>query len=310
MENLSAEEQLKGLIRGLLEGGVWVKEPRTGENILALFDAKIVIEAGDFPWFTDSLSSPRLSFEELWFFLRGDTDTKLLEAKGVNFWRGNTSREALDKVGLHYLIEGELGSAYSLQWRQSGGYDRPYSKWSGKSTATGFGTDQFLNLFKGLRDNKYGRRHLVTLWNPSENGEACITPCWHTSTWNVLPNKDGEDELHVKLTNRSLDCLFGAKYALMQYKLLQMAFCKAFGFKEGKVVADLSNYHLYENQVEYAKEFLAREGTPHEDNHIALGDWVKFETAQDILDLQWEDWEVLYKYNKEPFKTPRPMMIA
>lgn len=307
---MKAEDQVRGLITKLFSEGVWVKDPRTEENTLSLFDNKIVIEAGHFPWFTGELASPRLAFEEMWFFLRGDTDTKLLEDKGINFWRGNTSREALDKVGLYYLNEGEMGSAYSLQWRQSGGYNRSASAKLGKSLSNGFGEDQFINLLKGLRDNKYGRRHLVTLWNPSENGVGCITPCWHTSTWVVLPNKAGEDELNVKLNNRSLDSLFGAKYALMQYKMLQMVLCKVFGFKEGKISSDLSNYHLYENQIEYAEELLTRECTPHENNSIKLKDCVKLDNFQDILDLQWEDWEVVYEYNREPFKTERPQMVA
>jgi thymidylate synthase len=38
--------------------------------------------------------------EELLFFIKGETDTKKLEELGVNIWKGNTSREFLDKRGL------------------------------------------------------------------------------------------------------------------------------------------------------------------------------------------------------------------
>ena len=304
---MTAEEQLNSLIRDVLDNGVKVDDPRTGESTLALFDSKIVVEEGDFPFFTNVLASPRLAFEELWFMLRGETDTKELEVVGVNFWKGNTSREALNKVGLSHLNEGELGSAYSCQWRNSGGYS-----WSfGKSVkGSRFGIDQLAGLLVGLRTNKYSRRHLVTLWNPKENKWGCITPCHHTSQYVVLPNKDGGDTLHVKLVNRSLDCVFGLRYAIMQYRMFQMALCKMFGFKLGRLSLDLSQYHVYTNQIEYAKELLEREGGMQGYCSLKLSDGVEFGDIYDLLELQWYQWEMSYKCNEQPFVAPRPDMVA
>src|SRR5208282_5265742 len=59
--------------------------------------------------------------EELLFFLRGETDTKILEAKGVNIWKGNTTREFLDERCLYELPEGDMGKGYSFQYRNFGG---------------------------------------------------------------------------------------------------------------------------------------------------------------------------------------------
>src|SRR6056297_1527248 len=61
------------------------------------------------------------AWEEMRLFLSGETDTKILEAKGINFWKGNTSREFLDSRGLYHLPEGSLGKSYSYQWRNAGG---------------------------------------------------------------------------------------------------------------------------------------------------------------------------------------------
>jgi len=303
---MTVEQQLNNLIRDVLENGVKVDDPRTGESTLALFDNKIIVEEGEFPFFTNVLASPRLAFEELWFMLRGETDTKKLEAVGVNFWKGNTSREALDKVGLGYLNKGELGAAYSMQWRNSGGYTFK----EGKSVNTGNGEDQLETLLLGLRDARYSRRHLVTLWNPNENHWSCITPCHHTSQYVVLPNKDGGDTLHVKLVNRSLDCVFGLRYAIMQYRMFQMALCKMFGFKLGVLSLDLSQYHVYTNQIEYAKELLEREGGMQEQCSLKLSDGVEFGDMYDLLELRWDQWEMSYKYNKHPFAASRPEMVA
>lgn len=308
---MTGEVQLNNLIEDVLLNGVEVDDPRTGEKTLALFDSKIVIKEGDFPFFTNTLAHPRLAFEEMWFFLRGETQTKELEKKGVNFWKGNTSRESLNRVGLSYLDEGELGSAYSNQWRHSGGYDSYLAELFGTSEVENdfAGKDQLESLLYGLRENKYGRRHVINLWNPNENVYGCITPCWLQSIYVVLPDKDGNDTLHLKLHNRSLDTLFGARYALMQYRMFQMVLCRMFGFKLGKLSADLTQYHLYDNQIEYAKELLSRDFVK-ADNSLKLKEGVVIETMSDLITLSWEDWEMSYTYNKEKFITPRPEMVA
>lgn len=58
--------------------------------------------------------------EELLFFIKGETDTKKLEEVGVNIWKGNTSREFLDKRGLNHYKEGDMGPMYGFQWRHFG----------------------------------------------------------------------------------------------------------------------------------------------------------------------------------------------
>ena len=106
------------LIRDVLAFGT-PQTDRTGVGTISMFDAKVIYPSGNFGCFsTIKPASLRMSFEELWFFLRGETDTKKLEEKGINFWKGNTSREFLDKRGLGHLSDGNLGAAYSQQFRQ------------------------------------------------------------------------------------------------------------------------------------------------------------------------------------------------
>lgn len=284
------------LLSDILEYGVEVPNERTGTSTLALFDAKIILE-GDYDFVTNRLASPRLAFEEMMFFLRGETDTKILEEKGVNFWRGNTSREFLDARGLQHLPAGDIGAAYSAQWRKFGGY---YDYGQGS-------VDQLANLIDGLRDDKYGRRHLVTLWNPLESDMMALTPCHHTSQYVVLPDGDGNDVLHVKLINRSLDVAFGTAFALYQYRMLQVMLCEMFGFKMGRLSLDISHAHVYDNQIEYVKELLSR---TYEESDNSLTFNKDITTLDDLLSVEWSDWEMVYKYNDTPFKTPRPQMVA
>jgi thymidylate synthase len=285
-----------GLIEDVLTLGEQQTD-RTGVGTLSIFDAKVVYPKDKFGCFsTAKPASLRMAFEELWFFLRGETDTKKLEAKGINFWKGNTSREFLDKRGLDYLPEGHLGAAYSSQFRQAGYWscDRDFSE----STRV----DQLQNLVNDLGKDPYSRRLMVDLWNPVEHEYMCLTPCWFNFQVVVIG-----DILHMKLRNRSLDSIFGYSFAVQQYRLLQLCLCKMFGYKLGKLSADLSHVHIYNNQIGYAKELLTRDLG--EQGEVIIKKEIK--TLEDLLSLQWEDFEVVgLVVNDSPFKTPIPAMAV
>lgn len=261
---------------------------RTGVGTLSMFDAKIVYPEDTFACFsTIKPAALRMAFEELWFFLRGETDTKKLEEKGVMFWRGNTSREFLDKRGMQRFPEGDLGKAYSAQFREFGyGGERP--------------VDQLKNLVSDLKKDPYSRRLMIDLWNPAEHHLMCLTPCWFNFQVVVIG-----DYLHMKLRNRSLDSVFGYSFAVQQYRLLQLCLCKMFKYKLGRLSADLSHVHIYKNQVEYAKELVTRDLG--KQGEVIINK--KLETLEDLLSLEWEDFSVVnLKVNNKEFVTPRPNM--
>jgi thymidylate synthase len=279
------------LIKDILEYGQ-EQQDRTQVGTISIFDAKVVYPEGTFGCFsTIRPASLRMSFEELWFFLRGETDTKKLEAKGVNFWKPHTSREFLNNRGLYFLTEGNLGAAYSCQFRQAG-------YWSDADD----GVDQLKNLVDGLENDPYSRRLMIDLWNPVEHKYMPLTPCWFNFQVVVIG-----DYLHMKLRNRSLDSIFGFSFAVQQYRLLQLCLCEMFGYKLGRLSADLSHVHIYKNQIEYAKELVERDlGLQGE---VVLDK--KLETLDDLLNLQWEDFTIQgLAVNVVPFKTERPPMAV
>lgn len=278
------------LISDILEHGV-PQTDRTGTGTISLFDAKVVYPEGEFGCFsTVRPASLRMAFEELWFFLRGKTNTTELEAKGINFWKPQTSREFLDKRNLHYLPEGDLGSAYSRQFRNYGG------------AINGTGHDQIKRLVRELREDPFSRRMMVDLWNPSEHHLMPLTPCWFNFQVVVI----GE-YLHFKLRNRSLDSVFGYSFAVQQYRLLQLCLCKMFGYKLGVLSADLSHVHIYNNQIEYAKELVKRDLGKQGEVVIKK----ELHTLEDLLSLEWEDFEVVdLEVNNKPFVASRPEMAV
>lgn len=292
MNEYIGEQGYISLIKDVLHHGT-PQTDRTGVGTISIFDAKVVYPEEEFGCFsTIRPASLRLAFEELWFFLRGDTDTKKLEEKGCMFWVANTSRDFLDKRNLEFLEEGDLGAAYGSQFRRCGEFTvEPSDE-----------VDQLAKLINGLREDPYSRRLMIDLWNPNEHEVMPITPCWFNFQVVVL----GE-YLHLKLRNRSLDSVFGFSFAVQQYRLLQLCLCKMFGYRLGRLSADLSHVHIYNNQISFAKELVERDLG--KQGEVVIKKDIK--TLNDLLSLQWEDFEIKgLEVNKNEFKTPKPLMAV
>jgi thymidylate synthase len=227
-----------------------------------------------------------------------------LEDKGINFWKGNTSREFLDARGLVNLPEGDMGKGYGFQFRNFGGISANCP--NGKQISYG-GHDQLYEVFAELFTNPYSRRLYTTFWNPSQSHEMALTPCWHSHRWVVLPDGEGRNVLNLKLINGSLDSVFGLSFAVQQYALYQVAMANLLGMKVGKLACDLSHVHIYKNQMEYAEELVRRElGKAGEVSILK-----PLHCLSDLVTMQWSDVEVEgLEVNSKPFSTPRPPMAV
>lgn len=285
------------LLKDVLCNGLQVPD-RTGVGSIAIFDAKLVYDTDtQFPFSTIRPAPLRMAFEEFWLYLRGVTDTKVLEERGINFWVGNTSREFLDQRGLQHLPEGSLGKSYSYQWRRFG---QDLSK-------SLHGKDQLGVVYKELKNNPYSRRLYTSFWNPLQSDFMPLTPCWHSHQFVVLPSSVGADTLNLKVVNRSLDSLFGAQFAIQQYALYQKCMAKLLGMEVGKLSCDLSHVHLYNNQIEFAKEVVQRDFGKQGEVIIHK----PLNTLEDLVSLSWEDFEIVgLEVNKTPMKSKRPPMAV
>lgn len=292
MKYYEGEHGYVQVIKDILRDGI-PQTDRTGVGTISIFDAKVVYPEETFACFsTIRPASLRMAFEELWFFLRGETDTKKLEEKGIMFWRGNTSKESWAKKGKPQLA-GNMGAAYSSQFRDYGN--------NGQGCIED-GVDQLKGLLENLKKDPYSRRLMIDLWNPAEHHLMCLTPCWFNFQVVVI----GE-YLHMKLRNRSLDCIFGYSFAVQQYRLLQLCLCKMFNYKLGRLSADLSHVHIYNNQINYAYELIERDLGRQGEVVIKK----ELNSLDDLLSLQWGDFEVVgLEVNNTPFSTPKPEMAV
>jgi thymidylate synthase len=279
------------LLKDVIENGI-DKPDRTGIGSRAVFGRTLRWNLSQgFPIQTIRKVPLRIAFEETMFFLRGETQTKLLEAKNINIWKGNTSREFLDKRGLSHLPEGDMGRGYGWLWRN---WD-PNIK-----------VDQIKELIDGIKKDPYGRRHVVTGWNPGQLNEMALPPCHMMHMYSV----EGDFTVNQgKLNNcfimRSNDVPFGLPFNIASYALLNHIFAKHLKMIPGELVYFGWDVHIYQNQMEMVNEMLER--TPRALPQLNIKK--DLPTFDDVLNLQWEDIELI-GYDPYPdVKNKPPMSI-
>lgn len=191
--------------------------------------------------------------EELLWFIRGETNSKILEDKGVNIWKGNTSREFIDSRGLDYP-EGEIGPSYGFQWRNWGG---DYQKWLETGERTG--TDQLAGLIEDIKTNPFSRRHILSAWNVSQLNDMVLPPCHMVCQFVVRPTKDHGNMIDCIMYQRSVDTFLGLPFNIASYSLLLTLVAHYTNTTAGSFIWNGGDVHLYANHIEQSKEQIDRE---------------------------------------------------
>ncbi len=292
-------QNVQDLMIDVMANGI-EKEDRTGVGSKAVFGRILRWNLQDgFPAQTVRRVPFRIAFEETMFFLRGESQTKLLEEKNVNIWKGNTSREFLDKRGLNYLQEGDMGRSYGVQWRdwQTVGEDTngSYEK----------STDQIADLLKNLKEDPFSRRHVVTGWNPGELDQMALPPCHMMHMYSIEKAEfdTSNGKLNTCFVMRSNDVPFGLPFNIMSYALMNQLFAKYLNMEQGDLVYFGWDVHIYKNQYAMVEEMFEREpkALPILKIHKDL------KTFDDILNVQFSDIELI-GYDPHPDVKNKPGM--
>jgi thymidylate synthase len=218
--------------------------------------------------------------EELLWFLRGSVNSKELESKGVNIWKGNSSREFLDANGFFNYDEGYLGPIYGYQWRS----------FNGK-------IDQLKYLLEEIQLEN-SRRILINAWNPCQLHEQALPPC-HI-LYNFFKNND---EISCMMYMRSSDLFLGLPFNIASTALLTHIIAKVSGFKVKDIAISICDCHIYHEHIEPLNIQLER--IPYEFpsihikkeidiNNLSIDEKIKW-----IENLTFEDFELI-NYNYYP----------
>lgn len=220
------------LVRRILDEGV-VKSDRTGTGTRSVFGHQMRFDLAEgFPLVTTKKVHTRSVFGELLWFLRGDTNVKWLQDRGISIWD-----EWADE-------NGDLGPVYGAQWRS----------WP---TPDGRHIDQLAQVIGQLKVDPDSRRHLVTAWNPADIPQMALAPCHAFFQFYVA---DGR--LSTQLYQRSADVFLGVPFNIASYALLTHMVAQVTGLGVGDFVHTLGDAHLYSNHLEQARLQLTREPRP------------------------------------------------
>ncbi len=219
------------------------KSTRNG-TVLSRFGLMITFDISHkFPLLTTKKMFSKGIIEELIWFLKGSTDAKFLQQKGVHIWDGNSSREYLDSVGLRSYSEGELGPIYGWQWRSFG---KPY----GCST-NDTGIDQIRYVIEELMKPDNSRRAVLTAWNPQQLPEMALPPCHMLYTF----YKDSKG-LSCMMMMRSSDLFLGLPFNIASTALLVHILAAILHINVNVISVTLNDAHIYEEHVDAVKQQL------------------------------------------------------
>jgi len=175
------EEQYLNLIRTVMESGAH-RSDRTGTGTVSIFappSLRFSLADATLPLLTTKRVFLRGIVEELLWFIKGATDSKLLSERGVKIWDGNGSREFLEKRGLGHRREGDLGPVYGFQWRHFGAKYEDCDK-----NYTEEGVDQLKEVIRKIKEDPTDRRIILSAWNPAGRFSSLLINacCSHLST--------------------------------------------------------------------------------------------------------------------------------
>jgi len=248
------EYQYLKLIKEIIEEGFFEKG-RNG-NTKSVFgrSMRFSLKNGKIPLLTTKKLAWKTCLKELLWFIRGETDNKILQSQGVHIWDGNASKEFMDSVGLGHYPEGILGPIYGYQWRH---FNAPYDVTTGHILDENkSGIDQLQFIIEQLKnpDTRNNRRLLLTAWNPCQLNKMVLPPCHVFCQFNV---HDG-NKLSCAMYQRSVDVPLGSPFNIASYSFLTHLLAKHCGLIAHEFVYFAGNCHIYEEHLEIIKEQLLR----------------------------------------------------
>ena len=256
------EQQYLDLVAEVLEHGTR-KSDRTGTGTLSVFGRQLRFGLEDsFPLLTTKKLHLKSILCELLWFLRGDTNVRWLQERGVTIWD-----EWADE-------NGELGPVYGYQWRH----------WR---TPDGKEVDQIKNLIQSLRNKPDSRRHIVSAWNPADIDRMALPPCHLLFQFYVAGGR-----LSCQMYQRSADLFLGVPFNIASYSALTLMVAQVTGLKPAEFILTLGDAHLYLNHLEQAREQITRK--PRAFPRLRLNAAVR-----ELLEFRYEDF-TLENYDPHP----------
>jgi len=266
------EQQYLDALRDVLATGT-CRDDRTGVGTISKFGMQQRYDLSkEFPAVTTKKLAWKSVVGELLWMIEGSSDERRLAeiTHGtrdgvVTIWTPNALAPYWKNKAKH---EGDLGRVYGVQWRH---WRAIKPRAAGGSFQDEFGVtyrrqgndvevkevDQLRILIDGIRADPYGRRHILTAWNPGELDAMALPPCHCFAQFYVA---DGR--LSCQMYQRSADGFLGVPFNIASYSLLTHMIAQVCELQVGEFIHVTGDFHLYTNHIEQAKEQLSRNPLP------------------------------------------------
>jgi thymidylate synthase len=214
--------------------------------------------AEGFPAVTTKKLAWRAVVSELLWFIEGSGDENRLKeilhgerySEKKTIWSDNATAPYWTKKKLQRHA-GDLGRIYGVQWRR---WRKPVIRINKVVLQN---HDQLLELIDGIKSDPYGRRHIITAWNPGELDLMALPPCHMMSQFYVSNGR-----LSCQMYQRSADMFLGVPFNIASYALFTHMIAQACNLEVGDLIITVGDAHIYNNHFEQVKEQLSRKPLP------------------------------------------------
>jgi len=271
-------EQYLTLLRTILHDGK-KRQDRTATGTVSTFGYQMRIPLNEgFPLLTTKKVHFKSVVYELLWFISGSTNIRPLVLNNVRIWnewayanyiktadyQGESLTEFIDNIRTDESFAekyGDLGPVYGKQWRDFNG------------------VDQLSELIKGLKENPFSRRHMLSAWNPAEIDQMALPPCHVLMQFYVSEDKK---RLSCQLYQRSADVFLGVPFNIASYALLTHMIAHVCGYEVGDFIHTFGDVHIYLDHLEQVDIQLSRSPRP-------LPTLTFVRKVNDIEDFKFED---------------------
>jgi thymidylate synthase len=268
---LSDEEQYLQVLKEVFTEGE-LRETRNG-NTISKFGMRMEFDISEkFPLLTSKRVYWMGVLKELLWFIKGNTDAKLLANDNVHIWDGNSNKEFHKKVNLEHYKEGDCGPIYGFQWRYFGAeYQGPIEEYFTGNLEPGNqllarchgdrreqyskeGFDQLAEVIHLLKTDPHSRRIFMSAWNPKSMKDMVLPPCHVSYQFYV----DSQNRLSCQMYQRSGDLFLGVPFNIASTSALTYLLAHHCGLQTGKVIIVIGDAHIYECHKDQVQEQLNR----------------------------------------------------
>lgn len=261
-------KQYHDLLADILENGE-ERSDRTGVGTLSVFGRQLRFNLDEgFPAVTTKKLAWKAVVSELLWFIEGSGDERRLAEilTGIpnsdknTIWTGNAEADYWKPKA---KFSGDLGRVYGVQWRHWNRYVEqqdfgPAHPGGRRLAVDKREVDQLVNLIEGIKTDPYGRRHIMSAWNPAELDQMALPPCHVMCQFYV--SKSGKLSCHM--FQRSADSFLGIPFNIASYALLTHLIARECELEVGELVISLGDAHIYMSHIGQVKEQLLRDEFP------------------------------------------------